>query len=404
MFEGIFAFRRTAFFIARIDRKKYQKNDIDTSYNWIEVRLLNEHMQRMIDWIEANLKNKFSLDELSRYMGYSPYYCSFKFRQVTGISIRRYILLRRLYLSTEDLIRDRKIIDIACDYDYASQEAYSRAFKAVFGTTPKEFQFKKMPVQSFVQLSIDKGMEGHEMNISRKLEVERLRNEKGELFDKDVLNLLNGQSMYEEFKNEKRMGDSDYAPFNEAMCVNATVKQVFDEAFIRTRAAGHRVSVEDYIQKVIDPLENLFKKKYQYIVLWFGEDMFCQMNLLTLLCYLEQSGYEGKVFLNSFREDEFKVSQIELHLGSYQAVYEDVLVNHRKSSAELLPVMYQAIDLYLDMLKEDNAVAKYISENKNVPTQQLLEKLFTLFPTIGYGDTQYLELIQSVRRSSRSGG
>ena len=50
--------------------------------------------------------------------------------------------------------------------------------------------------------------------------------------------------------------------------------------------------------------------------LWFGEDMFCQMNLLTILSHLEQSVYEGKVYLNSFREDEFKVNQIELELGS----------------------------------------------------------------------------------------
>lgn len=90
---------------------------------------MNEQIQLMIDWIEANLKNQFSLDELSIYMEYSPYYCSFKFHQVTGISIRRYVLLRRLYSSTEDLANNRKIIDVAFDYDYSSQEAYSRAFK-----------------------------------------------------------------------------------------------------------------------------------------------------------------------------------------------------------------------------------------------------------------------------------
>ena len=98
---------------------------------------MNEHIQQMIDWIESSLKEEFSLNELSRYMGYSPYYCSFRFHQVTGISIRRYILLRRLYLSTEDLKNDRKIIDIALDYDYSSQEAYSRAFKNVFWNESK---------------------------------------------------------------------------------------------------------------------------------------------------------------------------------------------------------------------------------------------------------------------------
>ncbi|CAM4158673.1 helix-turn-helix transcriptional regulator [Bacillus paramycoides] len=74
---------------------------------------MNEHIQLMIDWIETNLNSEFSLDALSNYRGFSPYYCSFKFHQVTGISIRRYTFLRRLYLSTEDLMNDRKIIDIA---------------------------------------------------------------------------------------------------------------------------------------------------------------------------------------------------------------------------------------------------------------------------------------------------
>lgn len=33
---------------------------------------MNEHIQLMIDWIEDKLKNEFSLDELSHYIGYSP--------------------------------------------------------------------------------------------------------------------------------------------------------------------------------------------------------------------------------------------------------------------------------------------------------------------------------------------
>ncbi|KOP81288.1 helix-turn-helix domain-containing protein [Cytobacillus solani] len=358
---------------------------------------MNEHIQLMIDWIEDHLKNEFSLDKLSNYMGYSPYYCSFKFHQVTGISIRRYVLLRRLYLSTKDLANDRKIIDIAFDYEYSSQEAYSRAFKAIFGINPREFQLHQMPVQSFVKLTINKEEECCRMNISRKKEVEQLQNEKNELFDKDVLNILNGQVMYEEFKDKKLMGDSDYVPFNEAMCVNATTKQVFNEEFIKTRALGHHVSLEDYIKKVIDPLDNLFNKEYKCIVLWFGEDMFCQMNLLTILAYLEQWGYDGKVFLNSFREDEFKVSQTELKLGNFFSVYNEVLVNHERPSNELLPVMYQAIDIYLDLLKENNAVVKYISKNKDLPTSELMNRLFDLFPTIGYGDSQYLELINRNR-------
>jgi len=362
---------------------------------------MNELVRQMIDWIEDNLKNPFSLDKLSNCMGYSPYYCSFKFHQVTGISMRRYVLLRRLYLSIGDLKKDKRIIDIAIEYGYSSQEAYSRAFKAVFGIAPREYQLSRLPVQSFVKLTTNKDEEWCEMNLSRKIEIEKLQSDKRELFDMDVLNILNGQVMYEAFKENKWMGEADYAPFNEAMCAGGATKRVFEKEFIETRALGHRVSVEDYIKKVIEPLDKLFNKAYKCIVLWFGEDMFCQMNLLTLLAYLEQSGYDRKVFLNSFREDEFKVSQTEIKLGHYDSLYQEVLVNHRKPSSVRLPVMHQAIDIYLDMLNDDNAVVKYISKNKDVPTSELVARLFDLFPTIGYGDSQYIELINKIRGNNQ---
>jgi len=235
------------------------------------------------------------------------------------------------------------------------------------------------------------------MDISKKMEIEKLRHKQSDLLDKDVFHLLNGQVMYEEFKDNNLMGNADYAPFNEAMCINKTTEQIFDKEFINIRSTGHHDSVEGYMEKVIVPLDNLFTKEYKCIVLWFGEDMFCQMNLLTILSHLEQSGYQGKVFLNSFREDEFKVNQTELKLGRYYSVYKEVLVNHTKPSIELVPVMYQAISIYLEMLKEDNEVVKYIKKNKDISTKELIQKLFNLFPTIGYGDTQYKELISKIR-------
>lgn len=71
-----------------------------------------------------------------------------------------------------------------------------------------------MPVQSFVKLSINKDEEWCSMRISRKIDIEQLQNEKSELFDKHVLNILNGQVKF------KDKGSCD-SPFNEAMCVNA---------------------------------------------------------------------------------------------------------------------------------------------------------------------------------------
>ncbi|MBB4824778.1 AraC-like DNA-binding protein [Sporosarcina luteola] len=360
---------------------------------------MKAYIQQMIDWIEDHLQGGFSLEELADYMGYSPYYCSFKFHQATGLSIRRYILLRRLYLSTKDLANQRKILDIALDYNYTSQDSYSRAFKTVFGVSPKEFQLQQMPIQTFAKLQIDVREDHYKMNRNRKTEEAQLQSKRSELFDRDVLNILNGQLMYDEFNSKKLMGDSDYAPFNEAMCVHKTSGIIFDSEFIQTRATGHGETIESYSSKVIHPLQDLFKKDYNYIVLWFGEDLFCQMNLLTLLAYLEQSDYKGKVFLNSFREDEFKVNQTELTLGRYNAAYQDVLVHHRKPGEGLLPVLYQASVLYLEMQKEKNEVTQYISKNMHLPQEELLRRLFEIFPMIGYGDTQYIELINKTENN-----
>ncbi|CAH1201423.1 hypothetical protein PAECIP111893_01608 [Paenibacillus plantiphilus] len=356
---------------------------------------MNDYIQSMIEWIEEHLSKTFLLDELAKYMGYSPYYCSFKFHQATGISIRRYVLLRKLYLSTEDLVIGQKVIDIAFEYGYSSQEAYSRAFKSVFGVSPGEFQINQGPVQSFAKLTLEHNRDVNRVSFIK--EVEQLQNRNGELFDEDVLNIFNGQMMYDEFHSNKMMGNSDYVPFNEAMCVHPTSKQIFDDHFIRLRAEGHQNAVESYIQIVIKPLEPLFQNQYNYMVLWFGEDVFCQMNLLTLLAYLEQITYKGRVFLNSFRDDEFKVSQTELLLGNYQKIYEEVLLNQQKPTMELLPVMYQAIELHLSMLAEENSVKKYIKNHAHLSESELVHQLMAVFSTLGYGDLQYIEIIRQVR-------
>ncbi len=356
---------------------------------------MHDYIQSMIEWIEEHVTGAFSLEALAQYVGYSPYYCSFKFHQATGISIRRYVLLRKLYLSIEDLANGRKVIDIAIEYGYSSQEAYSRAFKSVFGVSPGEMQMNQRPVQSYAKLIVARKGDGHILDI--KEEVTQLQNKRAELFDADVLNIFNGQIMYDEFLENKVMGNSDYAPFNEAMCVHPASKPIFDDPFIRLRAEGHHSSVESYKQIVMEPLKPLFQNDYQYIVLWFGEDVFCQMNLLTVLAYLEQSNYKGKVFLNSFREDEFKVNQTELFLGSYLQVYEEVLLHQQKPTLQLLPVMYQAIELHLSMLAEDNSVTRYIKNHAYLSEAELVNRLISLFPTLGYGDLQYLEIIKQVR-------
>lgn len=63
------------------------------------------------------------------------------FSSVLGESVGHYINRRRLYNASEKLIHsDQKVIDIALDCGYESSEAFSRAFKAVFGYSPVAYR------------------------------------------------------------------------------------------------------------------------------------------------------------------------------------------------------------------------------------------------------------------------
>lgn len=361
---------------------------------------MNNTMQEMIDWIEDHLFEDFSLESLGNDMGYSPYYCSFKFHQMTGITIKRYMSLRKIYLASIELKEtNQKTIDIAFKYGFLSQEAFSRAFKGTFGISPSVFRKKPQPLQTYVKFNINSRKDGFSMDISQKLKIGALQNKIHDQFDQDILNILNGQMMYEEFYNHQLMEKSDYVPFNEAMCSNDTTCTIFSDEFKKIRASGHQVSLQDYETVTVIPLKPLFENKYKCIVLWFGDDMFCQMNFLTVLAYLEQEGYEGKVYFHMVKEMTYEVEETDILLEGYKEIYQQVLIHHRLPEANLMPVMYQGISLYLEYLKEDNEITAFIKKHLGKPQDELLQQLFNLFPHYGLGDLQYIKMIEAIKEA-----
>ena len=97
-------------------------------------------IQHAINWIEGHLEDDITLDELSKAIRYSPSYTSRQFRRYTGSTLRNYIQLRRLTKAAIAL-RDKqiRIIDIAMQVGFQSQEAFTRSFKQTFGLTPGEY-------------------------------------------------------------------------------------------------------------------------------------------------------------------------------------------------------------------------------------------------------------------------
>ena len=111
-----------------------------------------EVVQQMIDWIEENMEESPTLQKISSAVGYSPWYCSSMFHDITGVTLKAYIAGRRLARITEE-IRDTKerILDIAVKYGFSSQEALTRAFKEQYGCTPAAYRKENRPVPMTVK-------------------------------------------------------------------------------------------------------------------------------------------------------------------------------------------------------------------------------------------------------------
>ena len=104
-------------------------------YEW------KKQIQIIVDEIDQCIKGyndeALTLRFLSRRLGYSEFYTSRKFKEISGIQFRNYLQLRKLAFALKE-VRDsqRNLLDIAFDYGFSSHEAFTRAFKETYGVTP----------------------------------------------------------------------------------------------------------------------------------------------------------------------------------------------------------------------------------------------------------------------------
>ncbi len=100
-----------------------------------------DRVGRVVEYIEENLNRLVSLEEISKNSGMSEFYLIRAFGGILGEPIMEYVRKRRLTEASRELINsDKPIIDISLDWGYDSQEAFTRAFKKVFKTTPAKYR------------------------------------------------------------------------------------------------------------------------------------------------------------------------------------------------------------------------------------------------------------------------
>lgn len=114
-------------------------------YEW------RKQIQTIVDEIDECIKNyddeALTLRRLSDKLGYSEFYTTRKFKEISGMQFRDYLRNRKLAFALKE-VRDseKSLLDIALDYGFSSHEAFTRAFKGTYSVTPSEYRKSPMPV------------------------------------------------------------------------------------------------------------------------------------------------------------------------------------------------------------------------------------------------------------------
>ncbi|MEG0771754.1 helix-turn-helix transcriptional regulator [Clostridium sp.] len=107
----------------------------------------NETIEKSIEFIENNLIERISLEDLAKRTFLSKYHYHRVFHELVGETVMEYVRKRRLTEAAKELVEtNAKIVDVALKYQFSSQEAFSRAFKRMFKVSPGEFRKAKVNV------------------------------------------------------------------------------------------------------------------------------------------------------------------------------------------------------------------------------------------------------------------
>ncbi len=111
----------------------------------------SRYIQSILSEIDCCIKEKrdesVTLERLAGRLGYSTWYTSRRFRELSGMTLRTYLRERRLAFALKELRdNERSILDIALDYGFSSHEAFTRAFRTAYGMCPRDYRARPRPV------------------------------------------------------------------------------------------------------------------------------------------------------------------------------------------------------------------------------------------------------------------
>lgn len=101
----------------------------------------HHRVEHILNWIEANYRLPFRLDDMAKSLHLSPYHVSHLFKEATGVSITKYIATRRIHQAVQLLTStDKPISLIAQEIGLTNISYFCKLFKSQMGITPHQYR------------------------------------------------------------------------------------------------------------------------------------------------------------------------------------------------------------------------------------------------------------------------
>ena len=97
--------------------------------------------QRVLNYVDRNVKEGIGLDEAAEYANMSSSYFSKFFKRITGVNFITYMMDGKISEAKDMLIdTDMPVINIAYELSYSETNYFGKAFKKKVGVTPTEYR------------------------------------------------------------------------------------------------------------------------------------------------------------------------------------------------------------------------------------------------------------------------
>lgn len=110
-------------------------------YELMKFKRKIELVSGVIEWLHNNLNGDINVNILSKKSGYSKRHFQKLFKNITGLSVGRYVERLKLDIASQELLlTNKRIIEISTHSGFNSQQSFARAFKRNNNLTPSEYR------------------------------------------------------------------------------------------------------------------------------------------------------------------------------------------------------------------------------------------------------------------------